>query len=471
MSDPMFDRYKPWADDVVDEEDENGPKVETDSTFTDTKIGKGCTAERFPYPTYNRITHRADAQIQSILDNGIAMGADGIDAEILEGRMSSACATSHGLSAANRYNIGSSTTRFSRIWPTRINGVAKCLAIDCKALTDSTNSSLVYVIDRDAGTVVTHDVSAGFDPASSWHLKGICADGTYCYVAAIPSGVTLDNTRYYVQAFDLATWNVRVGWPTYGVNAAGNGGFAYPCDLIIANGTYLAIGDAYYSMPDLYLINRATGVVASSGHGDRDTTGYLEGLCSNGTYLFFSVSGHLCSASIANLSVGCGGTNWPYTTSGAISRIACRGDLVAVCHGGTSAIVEVARVQNAKYATITLANNTPYAHGVAFDDTSLWIRATRLVGSTRRQEMVQCALQGLIPENSTVAATLSLPTGAYNSRIFDTDLVHPTAPDGMDLRWDGRDLWIPGEATATATEFNPYLFRYPHTRNNRGILY
>jgi hypothetical protein len=144
---------------------------------------------------------------------------------------------------------------------------------------------------------------------------------------------------------------------------------------------------------------------------------------------------------------------------------------VAVCHGGTSAVVEVARVQNAKYGTVTLANNTPYAHGVTFDDCSLWIRASRLVGSTRRQELLQLALQNLLPENDTVAATLSLATAIYNSRVFDVALVHPTAPDGMDMRWDGRDLWIPGEATATGTAFNPYIFRYPHTRNNRGILF
>jgi hypothetical protein len=212
-------------------------------------------------------------------------------------------------------------------------------------------------------------------------------------------------------------------------------------------------------------------VLSASGSGDY-VSGASEifGLRSNGTYLFFSADEFLCSADIEDLTGGCGGTGWPYVTSGNITDIACRGDLVAVCHGN-SAIVEVARVQNALYATVTITGGTPYVHSVEFDDTSLWMRISRIVGATRRQELLQIGLQSILPENGSSVAAIDIATGSVASRVFDIDLVHPTAPGANRMRWDGRDLWIPGEATATATAFNPYIFRYPHTRNNRGILY
>jgi hypothetical protein len=467
-----FNRYKPWADDVVDQEDENGPKVETDATFDDTKIGAGCTKQRFPYPTFNRVMNRADNQIQSILGDGIAMGEDGIDTEILEGRMSSACATSHGLSAANQYNIGSSTTCFSRIWPTKIAGVQKCLAIDANIGVASIKTMFLYVIDAAFGTVETIDLSSGFSLSGNMTLRGICADGIYCYVTAMSD----DGYAQQIQAFEMTTWNVRNGWSAGGTEIGNSYEMLHPDCLIIANSTYLAL---LQYRAGIYFINRSNGDVLkiddiSNFYGDQPlphTRVNYSGICSNGTYLFYGATAGLYSISIADPTIGCGGISWPYTTSGTIHSIACRGDLVAVCHGGTSAIVEVARVQNANYATITVTGDTPYVHGVAFDDTSLWMRISRLCGSTRRQSLVQIGLQAPLPENSSSAAALSVDSNSTSARCFEADLVHPTAPDGMDMRWDGRDLWIPGEATATSTALNPYIFRYPHTRNNRGINY
>lgn len=302
----MVDKYTPWAIDSVGETDVNGPKVETDATFTEAKIRKGSTAERFPYPTFNRLMNRADVSINDLLNN-TPPSVSSRENAISLGIYSEEDCFADGASELNQVLISGATLR--TIWPTKIEGVPKILAVNMT----SGNASIIIVDPETMEVEATQDLSGGL-AAGTWTIQGVVADGTNAYVCFQKS-----TNEQYVQAYDMATWAVADGWPATGTQYS-TGSTLAMVQIIHADAVSLAIASNNASIGTremITLVSKADGTITDTGNGDSTATGTqaLKDLASNGTNLFFYISGKLCSAFIADLSTGGGGTAWPLTTT------------------------------------------------------------------------------------------------------------------------------------------------------------
>lgn len=355
--------FKPWAEGSVGEYDVNGPKVETDATFDDDKISKGLTHERLPYPTFNRMHNRADTGIVSLIESIPPVIKDRKTPDRLLGIYRRYDCFADPTSDLNLLNIPGVTIK--GICSTEIGGLSKLLVID---MTPGVSS--VMVVDTLTMAVEdTVELSGGL-ASGTWTIQGITADGTTAYACFQKS-----TNEQYVQAYSMDTWTPAAGWPSTGTQYSTGSGLA-PVRVINADSDSLAVASNNASIGTremITLISKSTGVISDTGNGDSPATGtqVLKDITSNGEDLFFYIDGRLCSASIADLSVGCGGLNWPLTTTYGGRTFT---DGVTVVSAGSSGIT-VAHVDDALGFTLTPTTSAVFrtpTQGL-FDGLNFWL--------------------------------------------------------------------------------------------------
>jgi len=285
----------------------------------------------------------------------------------------------------------------------------------------------------------------------------MCVDAEYLYAASYDE--TLSACR--VQAFSLADWTVRDGWPAGGYNSLCDNneedGFI---QLIIADSTRLAISDPINRL--IRFIYRADGTSAGSGDGDYSSgASPICGIASNGTYVFFITGALLCSVSIATPSSGCGGAGWPYNLPFTGRYIAVGGNYIAVSSGDTEGDPQYGRISVSHTSRAAWAihrmDRTTFGQ-MAFDDAGL-IAASVRNGSTfmSRIPIFSTSYEGGGVPTAVTWAARSIPE-------YHFDFEDPTY-NGIfkNIKWDGRDTWTGG--TNSGAEWGGKVLRLANSRN------
>lgn len=184
----------------------------------------------------------------------------------------------------------------------------------------------IEVWDPRSRTLVdtSHDLNGDLPGGVAGGFQSLCTDGTWVYATIRDYAATPDD--YYIQAWLISDWSVKLGWPATGTKLTSTGNVKY-FKAIIANATRIAVvNDATTitanTSPAIEIVDIANGAILASGAGDAPTGISAEAdpvIASDGTNVFFGAYGsssalYLCSATIANPQAGCGGTNWGLTT-------------------------------------------------------------------------------------------------------------------------------------------------------------
>lgn len=425
-------KIEEWAADVVDESDINGPKVEPDSTYLD-RVPSGMTAERLPYPTFNRILNDIHVKINEHISKG-PKGANPSSTmeSVLKGIRSSSEFGTFGYDSHNELYSGDASDEYYDLALAVIDGVRKVICLDW------TTALNVEIFDVDnmayEGSQAIPSSSLPSDGNENWVPLAIVCDLNYAYIVfgSNSSGSTYDYD-HYIQAYRLSDWTVKSGWPATGLFLFDHATIQTP-HLIFANDDLLAVDDDELTITGgtsraVILIDAATGVEDSYGAGDL-SSGTVASLCSNGEYIFIATTSYVGSMSIASPSSGCGGTGWPRNVGA--EWVTCLGDVV-VSNAGTAA--HVLSVDNANIGTITPADNSviKYMGYLTTDGLNFWVRGSKTIGATDRTcFLFKMNLHKLMRENSTTpeaaaeeifeAFALSQDNGTRQSRmVYDGD--------------------------------------------------
>jgi len=315
-----------------------------------------------------------------------------------------------------------------------------------------------------------------------WSVVSMCTDGVSAYVVFIDSNASPD--VYRIQAWDLATWNVKTGWAATGSSLSGSGNGPQPlyykhAKVIIADATYLAISQGWINIttagaPAVQIVNRSTGFLTAGGAGDAPTginMQAVEGICSDGQYIFFVVNdtttsaSHLCSAQIAAPTTGCGGANYPraLTTRGArlcaigqsnrafVSALySLSGDLVELVksHNYLDAdLDEIIRGQTTipgpAYVSGEVTHYDNACWGMVFDGINLWMLTNiDLPGGTGNQfALLKIDASKFSQIDRQDPEIRQLTDIATPFLITPHDRTINFGPHN-DLVFDGRDLWV-----------------------------
>lgn len=439
-----------WAADVVGESDINGPKVETDSTYL-ARVPDGMTAERLPYPTFNRILNDIHVKTNEHLSKGPkGWNPSATIDTVLTGIHSSAAGGTFGYDSYNELDSGDSSDEFVDLALAVIGGVRKILCLDW------TTDLNVEIFDVDD---MVYDGPQAI-PASSlpqdsgnedWRPSAIVCDAESAYILWQDLGAS--SAYYcdsYVQAYQLSDWTVKTGWPATGLFLYDNGTTQDPANMIFATSGLLAIFDEEVNIAAatdraVIFVDVTDGTEDSYGAGDVDD-GYPDKFCSNGEYIFLATGTRIGSINISSPATGCGGTGWPRSVSGN-DGIGCLGNVVV---GLSSDVAYVLHTSNANIATITPVDDTIVKNigNVAVDGLNFWVRGKKTVAGTDRDCFVyRLNLHGLMQKNSTtpVAAAdeifecyaISLDDGTLQSgMVYDGDGIVGI----QDFNGDGR-LW------------------------------
>jgi len=159
-------------------------------------------------------------------------------------------------------------------------------------------------------------------PAGTYIASSMAIDAANAYV--IFRETTANPDEYFIQAYDIASWDIVSGWPAAGTQLSGaadtkNG------KVINASSTKLAVACDWVTISSsastaISIIDKADGSISTEGAGDAPTGVSAVAdpkIASDGTNIFFGVygtgQGYICSATIADATSGCGGTGYPLT--------------------------------------------------------------------------------------------------------------------------------------------------------------
>lgn len=331
-------------------------------------------------------------------------------------------------------------------------------------------------------TTSSTDLSTNFPAASgNWVLQSFVTDGTHVYCCFRDTG---DNTGR-MQSFLISDWSEHIAWPSTGV-ALATGSVLYNTyvrNLCFANATQIAIAQTGVACVTnasecIKLIAIADGtLVATGGAGDCPAangnipTGQI---CSDGTNLFFSVDSGttpvfaLCTATIADLTAGTGGTGYPLSKS-QTAVLCSAGKMIfsAVNNTTPAKSTGVLSMGNASYATLDVMspgedpntlNPEDIIYGgvidMVFDGSNLWLM-TPITGNGGSQ-------YGLLKIDTAKFSGTSRSTSPYwrtlidvtNGVTFLTDNIHRS------MTFDGRDIWTSSDSvTFNITRFPLAMLR------------
>lgn len=436
----------PWA--------ESG---DLDTTLTDAKrdVGwvSGDSPDRPTVERFNLLQNETDTRINEIVSDTPPAAINRVSSVGLNLYSKSDC-FGPPTSNLNRISVGTATSEIVSIYPTVIDGVKKLLLVDLDAA-----AAELIIFDIDTMTEgATIDLSGGLG-AGTWSAQGVCADGTNAYVC-------FEDASYnqYVQAYNMSTWSVAAGWPASGTDYGTGSGTLSKVKIINADADFIAIAtnNALVGTREMIsLIDKSDGSIDDTGNGDSNATGAqnLYDLSSNGDDLFFYVDGELCSASISDLTTGCGGSNWPLTTSYGGDTTTNGRTVVSAGNAG----ITISDDYDAIAFTIVTGDNQKIKSPsrCAYDGMHFWLRSTYdpSGGSNDRGCVSKLYVEHATKGQAGLTADTNLENfvetfnmdgpefGITSTLSIDSNLIH-----------DGRDLFY-SDSTGSAA----YVVRMPLT--------
>ncbi len=469
---------------------ESGDK--TDPGMTDEKIAAGQVGGEYLYiERFNALQNRVETLLNSLVVermNGLYEDAADKNAmlttKLFDESWGVTSDSANVISAGATKQLGDLAVYFDAT-----TGAPRLMALDYAG-----NQISVYDARSLALLDTSSDLSADLPSGGgeTWHAVSMCTDGTHVYVGFID---TAANT-YQIQSWLRSDWSVNTGWAATGTALPGSGagsfggvriGFASSTKLATVN-SWNAVSAA--SSAAISIIDITDGTIDASGAGDcptGDSAKAVSKFASDGTNIYFgasgSTSGYVCSATIANPQVGCGGSGYPYsmTTPAAgypIAPVACGavvalGIYVGSGWAATDSVIQSCTASAAFTGKITRGQNsagTPVTgdkwvmrivHDARFDGINLW-----LVGDIDNLSSgVSCcvvkidvaklqanSLSDVAPQLGDVASVFKIsPVNASSSSAS----LRP-----MSIELDGRDIWVIKENRASQTDSGK-IFRLP----------
>jgi hypothetical protein len=318
----------------------------------DEKIQEGFVKELLEFERLNWIAQRHELAIDNIVTEVAKGYSDSLDASEAKFAISSGLFSTDdwgGVKNSKNNVYGGATTKAY---------VDCCVAYNAQTNTplllalDNTNKK-IDVFDTRAGTLIdTSDALTADLPTpggESWQTYSMASDGTSVYVFCTDTGNS-PNT-HQVQAWDIATWDVKDGWPTTGRALSGTGTRRLQAgrDIIIASSTHLVVANSWTPISSsvtacMSALSLSDGSVTTSGAGNGTAGYYINSVASDGTNVLFAhdntTNAGLGTATLADLSVGSGGTGYPLSLSTEINtHVISMGTMFASCNSvaGTAA--------------------------------------------------------------------------------------------------------------------------------------
>jgi hypothetical protein len=345
----------------------------------------------------------------------------------------------------------------------------------------------------DASGDLTSDLPSG--SGETWEALSMATDGTYVYITFVDT----NSDEYQVQSWLISDWSVNTGWSATGTALPGSGtpslGYV-PASIKIVSATKLAVLNNWItvsaaSSTALSIIDSSDGSITASGAGDCPTGDSCEtypGLASDGTNVFFGTRGstgrYLCSATIANPQVGCGGTGYPLTISTPIAGqpnflSQCGPNLIAAPisvysgHAITDAVLHTCNADEADLGEIVRGQNGASSplpadewfvqtiYDSRYDGINLWLACNvRDLSGSNSAAVVKIDASKL-PNNASSNKTPAVIDIASCFRVGSNVMSGDTALGRlMSLEFDGRDLWIVKENRPSQTDSGK-IFRLP----------
>jgi hypothetical protein len=327
--------------------------------------------------------------------------------------------------------------------------------------------------NTDTSDALTDDLPSG--GGETWECVSMATDGTSAYCTFKDTNATPD--EHQIQAWDITTWNVKTGWPATGTALSGTGNGPIPANfrdskVIIADSDNLAVSCGWVSVTAagdaaIQLFSRDDGSAVRDGAGDCSLGGTYypcEDLVSDGTNIFFIATNAangtlLCTATIADLTTGTGGTAYPSQLSTAAAngaRLCMIGSevLASITVGDTGAATTVLRTHNAGDATLDdvklgIASDAAATEGdelimddgcwsTVFDGIHLWaLTDVSDTGSGNSLRLVRTDAGKLAGVDTNIEKQWTDIADVY----YLKDNTTSTQGDYQKIVFDGRDVW------------------------------
>jgi len=352
---------------------------------------------------------------------------------------------------------------------------------------------------------LTDDLETG--GTEVYECISMCTDGATVFIVFTDTNAAPN--EHWIQAWtiDITSADWVPAWSavsTTGTQLTGTGnGFvasAKDAEVIVANATHVAVSCGWVTItaagdPAIQLYSIATGALEDDGAGDCSTGSTLrptEGIASDGTNIFFSTGDNaggntkLASATLADLTAGCGGAGFPsssYSTFANYEKMKlCSGgtliisdaitsntpantDLAIGCFSSIGAVRDpIYRGQNSQAAPIkgdAHFMDWDGARAMAFDGQNFWVLT--VVDNTAGDE--QRALLRIDAAKFTIPATNSPKNLEAVCSVY---IVDPTTEEPANdterayssITFDSRDIWCIVEPRASETS-SGNIFRLP----------
>jgi len=349
-------------------------------------------------------------------------------------------------------------------------GVREVLALDGNA-TNPTCQVTRFDAATGALNGVSGDLSTGNLPAVGtevWAATDMCSDGTSVYI-------TFEDTdaapvTHQIQAFDIATWTRKSGWPNTGTALPGTGARSgYQNNgVMVVSATQIATANSWWTTTfagdatdtAITLIGMADGVIDANGAGDAPVGGTPFTLASDGAYIYFlcSTTKDVCSASIASdLIGGTGNTNWPYTaTANQNQGIVHTGTLIATGWDNSSNanVLRIHTQDDGHVSTSAYADDRVIEDigSMTWDGLCVWARCTVDLTGTEKTAIARIDInQASYQVAGTVHEMPTLEQILKTVMILDMDAAHHVAQETSPIMFDGRDIWVVGNKQISQT--------------------
>lgn len=352
---------------------------------------------------------------------------------------------------------------------------------------DATNNKIEVWNPRTLALVDTSDALDDDLPAIGaevWEPYSMFTDGTSVYVMLRDSNATPDT--HQIQAWDIATWDVKTGWPTTGTALSGTGNTPHNSrdgKVIMASATKLATVSGWITIASsastaISIIDITNGTIDSEGAGDAPTgvtAEAIDSICSDGTNIYFAVRGatnlHVCTATIADPTAGCGGAGYPLSLgAGSSSHLTACGpkmitnpvspiggvteaDIVLYTHDSSDADLDQITVGQNTRGTPDVADGylLGFPWDACFDGRSLWILGSinPTGGDLAALTKVDVAKLFLFDTSEQRHYGDVVSGGPF---IMPPDAEHPAGGSNWIYYrcvFDGRDIWVNVEPRAS----------------------
>ena len=326
---------------------------------------------------------------------------------------------------------------------------------------------------EDTSGALSDDLPTG--SSQTWEPYSMCTDGTHVYVTFVDTNAS-PNT-YQIQSWLISDWSVNTGWAATGTALPGTGsaptvgGLTKAGKVIVASAAKLATSNNWNiisaaTSDAVSIIDITNGSIDDSAAGDAPTgvsAQSFNGLSSDGTNVFFLVSDgsdtYVCSATIANPQVGCGGSNYPLTVSSALpgGMVSCGSNMIVTGYFFTSSTETdgVLRTHNATDADLDVivkgqsSAGTPVVgewlvrriYDMVFDGLNVWLLASsRTTSGYDTGVVLKIDVDKLTLTDVTTSRQLGdIASPGYN--LIQDSFLNLTTDDYFAITFDGRDIW------------------------------